>query len=63
MASNTLVISCQRNLNNSIEAYQFLIEIRRIMLKTPKKIILLDMSNTKIFETNLLVFLNIFLTF
>ena len=61
MQTNTLIISCQKILTNSTETYQFLIEIRRIILKTEKKCILLDMSNTKIFETNLLVFYNLFI--
>lgn len=53
------VISCPKNMINSIETYNFLLDIQRIIRNSDNETILLDMSNTKVFEVNLLAFISV----
>ena len=47
-------ISCPKYIINSVDTYNFLLELQRIIKGSTEQCIILDLLDTRVFETNLL---------
>ena len=57
MLSIEMLISCPRNIVNSADIVDFFIDVQRIIKKKDNCKVVLDMSNTRVFDVNLLAML------